>query len=115
MALLAELSAEHYLPLFAHHRISLDMLSQMSPGDLAKVGNHCLGESQKGWPGLDPIWPRVGVAKGWRVFCSVLVRQGLSGSDGSRSPSQAELLPPLPPLAGVLSLSSCLASEERGP
>lgn len=78
MALLAELSAEHYLPLFAHHRISLDMLSQMSPGDLAKVGNHCLGESQKGWPGLDPIWPRVGVAKGWCVFCSVLVRQGLS-------------------------------------
>lgn len=61
VALLAELSAEHYLPLFAHHRISLDMLSQMSPGDLAKVGNHCLGESQKGWPGLDPIWPRAGV------------------------------------------------------
>lgn len=61
VALLAELSAEHYLPIFAHHRISLDMLSQMSPGDLAKVGNHCLGESQKGRPGLDPIWPRVGV------------------------------------------------------
>ncbi|XP_041530165.1 E3 ubiquitin-protein ligase LRSAM1 isoform X1 [Microtus oregoni] len=38
VALLAELSAEHYLPLFAHHRISLDMLSQMNPGDLAKVG-----------------------------------------------------------------------------
>lgn len=38
VALLVELSAEHYLPLFAHHRISLDMLSRMSPGDLAKVG-----------------------------------------------------------------------------
>ncbi|XP_028612725.1 E3 ubiquitin-protein ligase LRSAM1 isoform X1 [Grammomys surdaster] len=38
VALLLELSAEHYLPLFAHHRISLDMLSRMSPGDLAKVG-----------------------------------------------------------------------------
>ncbi|XP_038193444.1 E3 ubiquitin-protein ligase LRSAM1 isoform X2 [Arvicola amphibius] len=38
VALLAELSAEHYLPIFAHHRISLGMLSQMSPGDLAKVG-----------------------------------------------------------------------------
>nr|XP_012627437.1 E3 ubiquitin-protein ligase LRSAM1 isoform X2 [Microcebus murinus] len=36
--LLEELSAEHYLPVFAHHRISLDTLSQMSPGDLAKVG-----------------------------------------------------------------------------
>ncbi|XP_072604656.1 E3 ubiquitin-protein ligase LRSAM1 isoform X6 [Vulpes vulpes] len=37
-ALLVDLSAEHYLPIFAHHRISLDMLSRMSPGDLAKVG-----------------------------------------------------------------------------
>lgn len=38
VALLVELSAEHYLPLFAHHRITLDMLSRMGPGDLAKVG-----------------------------------------------------------------------------
>ncbi|XP_016019193.2 E3 ubiquitin-protein ligase LRSAM1 isoform X1 [Rousettus aegyptiacus] len=37
-ALLVELSAEHYLPIFAHHRLSLDTLSRMSPGDLAKVG-----------------------------------------------------------------------------
>ncbi|KAK2502967.1 hypothetical protein MC885_020312, partial [Smutsia gigantea] len=37
-ALLVELAAEHYLPVFAHHRISLDMLSRMSPGDLAQVG-----------------------------------------------------------------------------
>ncbi|XP_032021067.1 E3 ubiquitin-protein ligase LRSAM1 isoform X2 [Hylobates moloch] len=38
VTLLEELSAEHYLPIFAHHRLSLDLLSQMSPGDLAKVG-----------------------------------------------------------------------------
>uniref|UniRef100_A0A8W4FCP2 Leucine rich repeat and sterile alpha motif containing 1 n=1 Tax=Sus scrofa TaxID=9823 RepID=A0A8W4FCP2_PIG len=38
VALLVELSAEHYLPIFAHHRISLDMLSRMGPRDLAKVG-----------------------------------------------------------------------------
>ncbi|XP_003264213.2 E3 ubiquitin-protein ligase LRSAM1 isoform X2 [Nomascus leucogenys] len=38
VALLEELSAEHYLPIFAHHRLSLDLLSQMSPRDLAKVG-----------------------------------------------------------------------------
>ncbi|XP_037653929.1 E3 ubiquitin-protein ligase LRSAM1 isoform X2 [Choloepus didactylus] len=38
VALLVELSAEHYLPVFAHHRISLDTLSRMSPEDLAKVG-----------------------------------------------------------------------------
>lgn len=41
VALLRELSAEHYLPIFAHHRISLDMLSRMGPGDLAKVGSSC--------------------------------------------------------------------------
>lgn len=55
VALLVELSAEHYLPLFAHHRISLDMLSRMSPGDLAKVGSHCLGESQEGPVCLDSM------------------------------------------------------------
>uniref|UniRef100_A0A8C2RNQ8 E3 ubiquitin-protein ligase LRSAM1 n=1 Tax=Capra hircus TaxID=9925 RepID=A0A8C2RNQ8_CAPHI len=38
VALLAELSAEHYLPIFAHHRLSLAMLSRMGPADLAKVG-----------------------------------------------------------------------------
>ena len=37
MALLVELSAEHYLPIFAHHRLSLAMLSRMGPADLAKV------------------------------------------------------------------------------
>nr|XP_021529716.1 E3 ubiquitin-protein ligase LRSAM1 isoform X3 [Aotus nancymaae] len=37
VALLEELSAEHYLPIFAHHRLSLALLSQMSPGDLAKA------------------------------------------------------------------------------
>ncbi|XP_044520012.1 E3 ubiquitin-protein ligase LRSAM1 isoform X4 [Gracilinanus agilis] len=38
VTLLVELSAEHYLPIFAHHRVSLDMLSHMSPSDLAKMG-----------------------------------------------------------------------------
>ncbi|XP_074067215.1 E3 ubiquitin-protein ligase LRSAM1 isoform X2 [Macrotis lagotis] len=38
VTLLIELSAEHYLPIFAHHRVSLDMLSHMSPGDLTKMG-----------------------------------------------------------------------------
>lgn len=37
VALLVELSAEHYLPIFAHHRLSLAMLSRMGPADLAKV------------------------------------------------------------------------------
>ncbi|XP_038601305.1 E3 ubiquitin-protein ligase LRSAM1 isoform X2 [Tachyglossus aculeatus] len=36
--LLVDLSGERYLPIFAHHRVSLDTLSRMSPGDLAKMG-----------------------------------------------------------------------------
>uniref|UniRef100_A0A803TMT8 RING-type domain-containing protein n=1 Tax=Anolis carolinensis TaxID=28377 RepID=A0A803TMT8_ANOCA len=35
--MLTELSADQYLPIFAHHRISLKMLSAMVPADLAKV------------------------------------------------------------------------------
>nr|XP_016854214.1 PREDICTED: E3 ubiquitin-protein ligase LRSAM1 [Anolis carolinensis] len=36
--MLTELSADQYLPIFAHHRISLKMLSAMVPADLAKIG-----------------------------------------------------------------------------
>uniref|UniRef100_A0A8C2U123 Leucine rich repeat and sterile alpha motif containing 1 n=1 Tax=Coturnix japonica TaxID=93934 RepID=A0A8C2U123_COTJA len=35
--LLTELSAEHYVPVFAHHRISLGVLSTMTASDLEKV------------------------------------------------------------------------------
>ncbi|XP_059571442.1 E3 ubiquitin-protein ligase LRSAM1 isoform X1 [Alligator mississippiensis] len=36
--LLIELSAEQYMPIFAHHRISLEMLSTMTTSDLEKIG-----------------------------------------------------------------------------
>lgn len=35
--LLLELSADQYVPIFAHHRISLEMLGTMSASDLEKV------------------------------------------------------------------------------
>lgn len=35
--LMTDLSAEQYLPIFAHHRISLGTLCSMAPSDLAKV------------------------------------------------------------------------------
>ncbi|NWI00626.1 LRSM1 ligase, partial [Tichodroma muraria] len=38
VTLLLELSADHYVPVFAHHRISLEMLSTMSASDLEKLG-----------------------------------------------------------------------------
>ncbi|KAM6110412.1 E3 ubiquitin-protein ligase LRSAM1 isoform 1-T1 [Pterocles gutturalis] len=36
--LLIELSAEQYVPVFAHHRLSLQALSTMTTGDLEKIG-----------------------------------------------------------------------------
>ncbi|NXJ88433.1 LRSM1 ligase, partial [Corythaixoides concolor] len=36
--LLIELSAEEYVPVFAHHRISLEALSAMTASDLGKIG-----------------------------------------------------------------------------
>ncbi|NWW40770.1 LRSM1 ligase, partial [Panurus biarmicus] len=38
VALLLELSADQYVPVFAHHRISLEMLGTMSASDLEKLG-----------------------------------------------------------------------------
>ncbi|XP_029467947.1 E3 ubiquitin-protein ligase LRSAM1 isoform X2 [Rhinatrema bivittatum] len=38
MNLLRKLSAEKYLPIFAHHRISLEMLKGMTPDSLQKIG-----------------------------------------------------------------------------
>nr|XP_054502222.1 E3 ubiquitin-protein ligase LRSAM1 isoform X1 [Agelaius phoeniceus] len=38
VTLLLELSAEQYMPIFAHHRISLETLSTMSASDLEKLG-----------------------------------------------------------------------------
>ncbi|XP_069799020.1 E3 ubiquitin-protein ligase LRSAM1 isoform X2 [Dendropsophus ebraccatus] len=36
--LLKELSAEKYLPIFAHHRFCLEMLEKMAPDDLREIG-----------------------------------------------------------------------------
>lgn len=58
-ALLVDLSAEHYLPIFAHHRISLDTLSRMSPGDLAKVGSSSPSGEVEGGTGPLSDPPRV--------------------------------------------------------
>ncbi|XP_063792262.1 E3 ubiquitin-protein ligase LRSAM1 isoform X2 [Pseudophryne corroboree] len=41
--LLKELSAEKYLPIFAHHRFCLEMLEKMAPADLKKIGVEEIG------------------------------------------------------------------------
>lgn len=82
-ALLVELSAEHYLPIFAHHRISLDMLSRMSPRDLAKVGS--LSGEVSAALGHGPTRPRVACSScsSWWV-CSEQMSQGPL-AEGARS------------------------------
>lgn len=73
-ALLVELSAEHYLPIFAHHRISLDTLSRMSPRDLAKVGSTgLLGAPREASWATGPTWPAVSL-----LFLQFLVRSAIS-------------------------------------
>uniref|UniRef100_A0A8C7AT37 Leucine rich repeat and sterile alpha motif containing 1 n=1 Tax=Neovison vison TaxID=452646 RepID=A0A8C7AT37_NEOVI len=85
-ALLVDLSAEHYLPLFAHHRISLDTLSRMSPADLAKVGVSEAGlqheilrrvrellAAARIRPGfMEKAEPRSGWRRGWRGLRAVV-------------------------------------------
>ncbi|XP_018087999.1 E3 ubiquitin-protein ligase LRSAM1 isoform X2 [Xenopus laevis] len=41
--LLKDLSAEKYLPIFAHHRFCLEMLEKMTPSDLKKIGVEEMG------------------------------------------------------------------------
>lgn len=72
-ALLVELSAEHYLPIFAHHHISLDMLSRMSPGDLAKVGSSSLSGEVSAALGHGP-----NLAKGGLLFLQFLGSSAIS-------------------------------------
>lgn len=36
-SLLCKLSAQHYLPVFAHHRVTAEALCHMTPADLKKV------------------------------------------------------------------------------
>lgn len=54
VTLLTELSAEHYVPVFAHHRVSLRALSTMSASDLEKVR----GSGSMEWGDPDPAGPR---------------------------------------------------------
>lgn len=91
-ALLMELSAEHYLPIFAHHRISLDMLSRMSPADLAKVGSSLLGRFGR-WAGL-LAQPGQGVTLPFRQS---LVRSALTNCPRAPLlPDGQTLTPPAP-------------------
>uniref|UniRef100_A0A8D1Y180 Leucine rich repeat and sterile alpha motif containing 1 n=1 Tax=Sus scrofa TaxID=9823 RepID=A0A8D1Y180_PIG len=105
VALLVELSAEHYLPIFAHHRISLDMLSRMGPRDLAKVGSSPLGEVREAGRALAPP------GQGETCSSCSLLSSHLLGPPASRRPERLPLrepgswvLPPLPPSLYIVEL-----------
>ena len=94
MALLVELSAEHYLPIFAHHRLSQSMLSRMGPADLAKVNSGSpSGEVGEAGRALTQ-WPRRGLA----LHVVLGMTCHLQMSWGCLAPSRLEHLPCLPPV-----------------
>ncbi|XP_063065985.1 E3 ubiquitin-protein ligase LRSAM1 [Engraulis encrasicolus] len=43
VSLLSKLSAEHYLPILAHHRVTADTLKHMTASDLSKIGINEVG------------------------------------------------------------------------
>lgn len=110
VALLVELSAEHYLPIFAHHRLSLAMLSRMGPADLAKVNSGGpSGEVGEAGRALTR-WPRGGLA----LHAVLGMACHLQMSWGCLAPSRPEHLPRLPPVTwlrkpelGVLRTPDC--------
>lgn len=116
-ALLVELSAEHYLPIFAHHRISLDMLSRMSPGDLAKVGSSRLsGEVSAAWA-MGPAWPRVACSScsSWRLLLANASGPRVSVLCGRLRPSPGHSLLSLDSAGGSLRSWPAAQDPAEGP
>lgn len=96
MSLLLELSAEQYVPLFAHHRISLEMLGTMSASDLEKVRDS--RATVWGSTSRDCPCPHTAVPGGsgrTKCWCCVTSPRALRVPVGSGSPRdlQGELWP----------------------
>ncbi|XP_074149785.1 E3 ubiquitin-protein ligase LRSAM1 isoform X4 [Sminthopsis crassicaudata] len=111
VTLLIELSAEHYLPIFAHHRVSLDMLSHMSPNDLANMG---ISET-----GLQHVLIRkaqalLDVAKTLPELLKSVEDEGLEASEPVpvEEPPEA-VTPTAPPAQPDVQASECVVCLER--
>ncbi|XP_008823250.1 E3 ubiquitin-protein ligase LRSAM1 [Nannospalax galili] len=111
VALLVELSAEHYLPIFAHHRISLDMLNRMSPGDLAKVGileaglQHEILRRARDLLDVSPVRPEMKPPKDE-------VLRALEPPTASQEPPES-VRPSAPPAELEVQTSECVVCLER--
>lgn len=106
-ALLVELSAEHYLPVFAHHRLSLDTLSRMSPGDLAKVGSSLLEEVREAGRATGPTWPRDISHSSFLAKPAVVKCPRAPGFQRARTPAPSAPTQP----SGPRTLSGCEGPE----
>lgn len=106
-ALLVELSAEHYLPVFAHHRLSLDTLSRMSPGDLAKVGSSLSEEVREAGRATGPTWPRDILHSSFLAKPAVVKCPRAPGFQRARTPAPSAPTQP----SGPRTLSGCEGPE----
>ncbi|XP_078406532.1 E3 ubiquitin-protein ligase LRSAM1 isoform X3 [Cetorhinus maximus] len=109
--LLAELSADQYLPLFAHHRVTLKMLCYMTVEDLQQIGvkesrlqRAILRRVQEGLPGED------------RRFVPVKEAAADLGEVQPSAPVESEAgpsSPSAPVTEEVLAQSECVVCMER--
>ncbi|XP_059850316.1 E3 ubiquitin-protein ligase LRSAM1 isoform X2 [Hypanus sabinus] len=114
--LLTELSADHYLPLFAHHRITLKMLRYMTAEDLQQVGvkesrlqRAILGRVQELLPAEDWRSPPVPAKN---IADDLGERQASAPVEDEAGPS-SPVEPSAPVSEQVLTQSECVVCMER--
>ncbi|XP_062929903.1 E3 ubiquitin-protein ligase LRSAM1 isoform X1 [Mobula hypostoma] len=114
--LLTELSADHYLPLFAHHRITLKMLRYMTAEDLRQVGvkesrlqRAILGRVQELLPAEDWRSPPVPTKDVADDLGEVQASAPVEDEVGPSSPVE----PSAPVPEQVLAQSECVVCMER--
>ncbi|XP_031433389.1 E3 ubiquitin-protein ligase LRSAM1 isoform X2 [Clupea harengus] len=116
VSLLSKLSAEHYLPILAHHRITAEALRHMTAKDLSKIGVNEVGIQR-----ALLNWAKTHIAKPTKVALPAEPRaneeEEVAGPSQPSAPSP-EATPPMTPSAPgppeSPSCSECVVCMERG-
>uniref|UniRef100_A0A8C2TXI7 Leucine rich repeat and sterile alpha motif containing 1 n=1 Tax=Coturnix japonica TaxID=93934 RepID=A0A8C2TXI7_COTJA len=106
--LLTELSAEHYVPVFAHHRISLGVLSTMTASDLEKMG---IAETGLQRAILRRLRPLLVVAELLRTVDTEVPAATQPSAPEEETPSS--VVPTAPPLQWDEKKSECVVCMEQ--
>ncbi|KAL2100072.1 hypothetical protein ACEWY4_004466 [Coilia grayii] len=114
VSLLSKLSAEHYLPILAHHRVTAETLKHMSARDLSKIGINEVG-IQKALLN----WAKTQVSMPTKAFPPEPQAEEVEEAGPSQpSAPSPEFTPPLTPSAPIPaespSSSECVVCMERG-